>query len=167
MDFLKKCITHNGSPEFTHNLRFHIYDLANDWMLNADEIKSKEVITLFQKGLDSEARDILKVMENMELLPYELFDVAVARIRKWFDTNEKEDLMMRSLRMSFMNDRMMKCIRESKMEVVLVSPDDINQLMRQVRICLNRVQSNDQAVKINHLAVDFEKLIMMIQKSCF
>uniref|UniRef100_A0A8R1TPJ0 Rab3-GAP regulatory subunit N-terminal domain-containing protein n=1 Tax=Onchocerca volvulus TaxID=6282 RepID=A0A8R1TPJ0_ONCVO len=167
MDFLKKCITHNGSPEFTRNLRFHIYDLANDWMLNADEIKSKEVITLFQKGLDSEARDILKVMENMELLPYELFDVAVARIRKWFDTNEKEDLMMRSLRMSFMNDRMMKCIRESKMEVVLVSPDDINQLMRQVRICLNRVQSNDQAVKINHLAVDFEKLIMMIQKSCF
>lgn len=41
----------------------------------------------------------------MEFLPYELFDIAVARVRKWFDTNEKEDLMMRGLRMSFMNDR--------------------------------------------------------------
>ncbi|EJD74601.1 hypothetical protein LOAG_18108 [Loa loa] len=163
MDFLKKCVSHNGSPEFTRDLRFHIYDLTNDWVLNADEIKSKEVITLFQKGLDSEAKDVLKVMENMELLPYELFDVAIARIRKWFDTSEKEDLMMRGLRMSCMNDRMMKYIRESKMEVVLVPPDDINQLMRQIRMCLGRVEPNDQAVKINRLTFDFEKLITVIQ----
>ncbi|VDK74556.1 unnamed protein product [Litomosoides sigmodontis] len=163
MDFLKKCVAHNGSSEFSRNLRFHIYDLADDWTLNADEIKSKEVVTLFQKGLDCEAKDVLRVMENMEFLPYELFDIAVARVRKWFDTNEKEDLMMRGLRMSFMNDRMMKCIRESKIEVVLVPPDDINQLMRQVRVCLNRVHPNDQAVKIDRLALDFEKLITMIQ----
>lgn len=58
---------------------------------------------------------------------------------------------------------MMKCIRESKIEVVLVPPDDINQLMRQVRTCLNRVHLNDQAVKIDRLALDFEKLITMIQ----
>ncbi|VBB25543.1 unnamed protein product [Acanthocheilonema viteae] len=163
MDFLKTCIAHNGSSEFTRDLRFHIYDLADDWALNTDEIKSKEVVTLFQKGLDGQAKDVLRVMENMELLPYELFDIAVARVRKWFDTNEKEDLMMRGLKMSFMNDRMMKCIRESKMEVVLVPPDDINQLMRQVRICINRVHPNDQAVKIDRLALDFEKLITMIQ----
>uniref|UniRef100_A0AAF5PZ76 Rab3-GAP regulatory subunit N-terminal domain-containing protein n=1 Tax=Wuchereria bancrofti TaxID=6293 RepID=A0AAF5PZ76_WUCBA len=163
MEFLKKCVSHNGSPEFTRHLRFHIYDLANDWTLSADEIKSKEVIALFQKGLDSEAKDVLRVMENMELLPYELFDVAVARVRKWFDTNEKEDLMMRGLRMSCMDNRMMKCIRESKMEVVLVPPDDIKQLMLQVRICLDRVQLSDQAVKTDCLARDFEKLITMIQ----
>uniref|UniRef100_A0A0R3RJG1 RAB3GAP2_C domain-containing protein n=1 Tax=Elaeophora elaphi TaxID=1147741 RepID=A0A0R3RJG1_9BILA len=163
MDFLKKCVTHNGSSEFTRDLRFHIYDLADDWALSSDEIKSKEVITLFQKGLDCEARDVLRVMENMELLPYELFEIAVARVRKWFDTNEKEDLMMRSLRISFINDRMMRCIRESKMEVALVPPDDINQLMRQVRMCLSRVQPNDQAFKIDRLALDFEKLITMIQ----
>lgn len=41
MDFLKKCVAHNGSSEFTRDLRFHIYDLADDWTLNADEIKSK------------------------------------------------------------------------------------------------------------------------------
>uniref|UniRef100_A0A915PKK6 Rab3-GAP regulatory subunit N-terminal domain-containing protein n=1 Tax=Setaria digitata TaxID=48799 RepID=A0A915PKK6_9BILA len=162
MEFLKKCVTYHGSPEFTRDLRFHIYDLADDWKLNADEIKGKEVITLFQKGLDCKARDILRVMENMELLPYELFDIAIARIRKWFDTNEK-DLMMRGLRMSLMNDGMMKCIRESKIEVVMVSPDDISQLMRQVRIYLDRVQPSDQAVRVHRLAVDFEKLIAMIQ----
>ncbi|MCP9257834.1 BMA-RBG-2 [Dirofilaria immitis] len=161
MDFLKKCIAHNGSPEFTRNLRFHIYDLANDWTLNADEIKRS--YCFIPKGLDCEARDVLRVIENMELLPYELFDVAVARLRKWFDINAKEDLMMRSLRTSFMNDRMMKCIRESKMEVVIVPPDDINQLMRQVKMCLDRVQPNDQAIKIGRLAADFEKLITMIQ----
>lgn len=58
---------------------------------------------------------------------------------------------------------MMKCIRESKMEVVLVSPNDIKQLMHQIRICLNRVHPNDQAVKIDRLALDFEKLITMIE----
>lgn len=41
----------------------------------------------------------------MELLPYELFDVAVARIQKWFVTSEKEDLMMRGLKMSCMSDQ--------------------------------------------------------------
>lgn len=58
---------------------------------------------------------------------------------------------------------MMKCIRESKMEVVLVPPNDIIQLMRQIRICLDRVQPTDEAVKIDRLALDFEKLITMIQ----
>lgn len=58
---------------------------------------------------------------------------------------------------------MMKYIRESKMEVVLVLPDDIIQLMREVRTCLGRVQVNDQSVRIERLARDFEKLITMIQ----
>lgn len=40
MAFLKKCVSHCGSPEFTRDLRFHIYDLADDWVLSTDEIKS-------------------------------------------------------------------------------------------------------------------------------
>lgn len=162
MEFLKKCVAHRGSPEFTDPQRFHIYDLAYDWRLDIDEIKGKEVITLFQKGLDSEAEQILSVMENCELLPYELFNVAVARVRNWFDRCEK-DLKLRGLRMSLISDRMLKCIRDSKMEVVTVSPDDTLLLMQRVRMCLGRVQSNDRTVEIDRLALQFEKLIATIK----
>lgn len=43
MEFLKNCIAHNGSPEFSDKQRFEIYDLAYDWKLDADQIKAKVV----------------------------------------------------------------------------------------------------------------------------
>ncbi|VDN01140.1 unnamed protein product [Thelazia callipaeda] len=162
MEFLKKCVESNGSPEFTRYLRFLIYDLADDWKLNVDEIKAKEVINLFKKGLDSEAKDILRVIESMELLPYELFNVAVARVRKWFDTSD-DDLIMRGLKMSAIDNCMIKYVHESKMEVVIVPPSDIEGLMQQVIMCLDRVQSTDQAVQTYHLAKKFEKLVALIK----
>ncbi|VDN32130.1 unnamed protein product [Gongylonema pulchrum] len=123
----------------------------------------KEVVVLFEKGMDREAERIIPVMENQGLLAFELFDVAVARVRKWFDLSEV-DLMSRGLRLSLIDNRLMHCLRNSTKEVVTAPPDDILKLMRQVRMSLGTtLQPDDRSFQTDQLAVKFEGLIAALR----
>lgn len=49
------------------------------------------------------------------------------------------------------------------MEVVTAPPDDILQLIQQVRLSLGSTEPNDRAVQVGQLAAKFEKLIATIK----
>uniref|UniRef100_A0A914PIN8 Rab3GAP regulatory subunit C-terminal domain-containing protein n=1 Tax=Panagrolaimus davidi TaxID=227884 RepID=A0A914PIN8_9BILA len=82
--FLEECIQNvatNNAEASSQHLWQLVLELAEEWQLNVDSLRIKEIVMFYDNGMDLNAEQVSSAVSDRKQLAFELFPVVVNRIR--------------------------------------------------------------------------------------